>query len=188
MPLFGNTDAVASKPKWLSAADAANTFFVSLEEAQLEVNKAKGIRGAGWYLINERVTSDGETSYKTECLVAMSIQNAISGDDADDAIVGDVEFSITLQPVAVSVTAPAPTSFTVGTTDASATYVWQVKVGSAAYVGVVDTGVYSDASTATLAISDSTGLTGLAFRCITTNSAATASVTSKGVKLTVAAA
>lgn len=188
MALFGITDLDASKPKWLSAADKAKCFFVSLEEAQLEANRAKGIRGPGWYLINEKVTSDGQTSYQTECLVSMSILNAVSGDAADDAIVGDVEFGINLQPTAVSITAPAATSFTVGTTDGAATYQWQVKIGSAAYVNVINAGVYTGATLATLAISNSTGLNGNAYRCITTNAATTASATSKGAKLTVIAA
>lgn len=188
MPLFGNTDADASKPTWLQAADKANTYFVSVEEAQLEANKLKGIKGPGWYLIKEVVTSAGQTRYRSECLVSMSVLNAVQGDAPDDAIVGDVEFKITTQPLVSSVTAPAATSFTVATTDVSATYQWQIKVGSAAYANVTNTGVYTGATTATLAISDSTGLDGMAFRCITTNAAATASATSRGAKLNVVAA
>lgn len=188
MARYGKTDAVLSKPKWLSAADKAKCFFVSLEEAQLADTRAKGIRGPGWYLINEKVGADGQTRLKVECLVSLSVLNAAQGDGVDDAVVGDAAFKINLHPLAASVTAPAGATFTVGTTDVAATYVWQVKVGSAAYTAIASAGVYSGATTATLVISDATGLTGNIYRCITTNSTANASATSKGAKLTVSPA
>ena len=96
MPLWGKTDATGSKPKYLSTADKANAYFVSREEALLETNKAKGITGAGWWLIKEYKDSGGQSRYKAECLIAMSVANATSGDAADDAVVADVNVTITI--------------------------------------------------------------------------------------------
>lgn len=96
MPLWGKTDASGSKPKYLPASDVENAVFVSREEALLKTNKDKGILGAGWWLVKEIVGSDGNTRYKSECLVAMSVSNADSGDAADDAKVADVEITIAI--------------------------------------------------------------------------------------------
>jgi hypothetical protein len=184
MPLFGNIDNANSKPKWLSSAEKAETFFVSVEEAQLATNKAKGITGAGWYKLTSKVGADGTKRNFAECLVAMSILNVTSGDAADDAYVADAELAFTTQPSGANVTAPAASSFTVVVDpSAGATYQWQVKVG-AAYVNVTDAGVYTNATTATLNISDSTGLSGNKYRVVVTNAATTAVVTSKPATLT----
>lgn len=185
MPLFGNIDNANSKPKWLSSAEKAETFFVSVEEAQLATNKAKGITGAGWYKLTSKVGADGTKRNFAECLVAMSILNATSGDASDDAYVADAELAITTQPAGANVTAPAASSFTVVVDpSAGATYQWQVKVGAAAYVNVTNAGVYTNATTATLNISDSTGLSGNKYRVVVTNAATTAVVTSKPATLT----
>lgn len=187
MPLFGKLDNAGSKPKWLTTAQKAEVFFVSAEEAALATNKAKGITGAGWYKLTSKVTSDGVKRNFAECLVAMSIANAVSGDAADDAYVADADLAFTTQPSGANVTAPAAASFNVVVTPSSgATYQWQVKVGAAAYVNVTNAGVYSNATTATLNISDSTGLSGNKYRVVVTNAAGTATVTSKPATLTVA--
>ncbi len=186
MSLFGKTDANGSKPKWLSTSDKANTVFVSVEEAQLATNKAIGITGPGWYMFKTKTTADGNKRNFAECLVALSVANAVSGDAADDAIVADAELAFTLQPVSETVVAPAAVSFTVAVNpSAGATYQWQSKQGTNAYANVSNGGVYSNATTATLGISDSTGLSGLKFRCVVTNAAATAQVTSKPATLTI---
>lgn len=184
MQLFGKTDAAESKPKWLSAADKAKAFFVSVEEAKLATNKAKGILGPGWYLLNEKTDSAGNIRYSAECLVQISVLNAVSGDATDDAKVADAEFAFITSPVATTVIAPAAATF-IATAPAGATFKWQVKIGKTQYVDIVDAGVYSGSTTGTLAISDSTGLNGHIYRVIATNAAGTASVTSNGAKLTV---
>ena len=187
MPLFGKLDNAGSKPKWLTTAEKANTFFVSAEEAALATNKAKGITGAGWYRLTSKVTSDGVKREFAECLVAMTVANATSGDASDDAYVADAEFAFTAQPAGANVTAPAAASFTVAVTpSAGATYQWQVKVGAAAYVNVTNGGVYTNATTATLNISNSTGLSGNKYRLVATNAGGTATITSKPATLTVA--
>lgn len=132
MALWGKTDAEASKPKYLTTAEKAKTVFVSTEEAVLKTNKDKGILGAGWWLVNEYTDSSGETRYKAEHLVAMSIANAVSGDAADDAKVADVEVTIviTSQPsatVAFIDGQPLTLSVVATVTSGSLTYQWQRK-------------------------------------------------------------
>lgn len=188
MSLIGKTDAPGSKPKWLSAADKAVTFFVSTEEAKATVNKAKGITSPGWWKIVTRQDANGNNRVSAECLATMSslsALNATAGDAADDAVVGDVDFVITTQPTPVTVTAPAAASFSVVVSPSGGTYVWQVKVGNAAYSTVTNGGVYSTATTATLNISNSTGLGGNKYRCVATTAGGTATVTSKSAVLTV---
>jgi hypothetical protein len=135
MPLWGNTDATGSKPKYLSSADAAKAVFVSAEEAALTTNKSKGILGAGWWLVDEYKGSNGESRYKAELLVAMSVANATSGDAADDAIVADTEVSITIsvQPAnQTTVTGGATFGVTATSSTGSATYQWQKRASSTA--------------------------------------------------------
>lgn len=52
-------------------------------------------------------------------------------------------------------------------------------------MNIADAGVYSNSTTGTLSISDSTDLNGHIYRVIATNAAGTASVTSNGAKLSV---
>lgn len=136
MALWSNTDAANSKPTWLTAAQAAKCFFVSTEEAQVATNKARGITGAGWWLVDEYTDSAGNTRYKTECLVAMSVANATSGDAADDATVADAVYTITIgtQPANQNTSSGAATFTVVATTDGPAntlSYQWQLQSGGA---------------------------------------------------------
>lgn len=190
MALFGVTDAAPSKPKWLSAEDAAKAFFVSTEEALLASNQAKGIRGPGWYLVKTKDEAGGNQRTFVEQLVSLAAAtatNAKAGDATDDLVVADVEFAVTTQPASISRTAPAGATFSVVVSvPAGATYQWQQKTGSASYANIANGGVYSTATTATLNISNSTGLNGVKYRCVVTNAAGTAQVTSKGAELTVA--
>lgn len=131
MALWGKTDAEASIPKYLTDAEKAKAVFVSIEEAQKDVNKAKGLTNAGWWLVDEYTDSSGTPRYKVECLIAMSKTQAQAGDTlGDDAVVADAEVTITIsqQPgndyiwnghggVTFSVVASA-------TDDAELTYQW----------------------------------------------------------------
>lgn len=189
MSLYGVTDATESKPKWLSTEDAAKAFFVSTEEALLASNQAKGIRGPGWYLVKTKDEAGGTQRTFVEQLVSLAAAtatNAKAGDAADDLTVADVEFAVTTQPASVSVTAPAAASFTIlASVTAGTTYQWQQKTGAGAYANITNGGVYSTATTATLNISNSTGLNGVKYRCIATTAAGTAQVTTKAAELTV---
>lgn len=168
------------------AEDNSKIVFVDVAEAQKSTNRNKGIKTPGWTKVSSRVV-DGQVRYAAEVLVAMSVASATSGDAADDLIVADDNFAITTQPLAATVDAGDPASFVVVVNpSAGASYQWQVQTsGAGAYANVTDAGVYSGATTATLAISDVTGLNKNRYRVVALNAAGTASVTSKGAQLTV---
>lgn len=92
MALWGKTDADASEPKWLSADanntnrsnDKDNVYFVDLTEAAVASNRAKGIKGPGWWLYH---TSNGR--HYAECLIPMKVSASDAGDQADDSVVAD---------------------------------------------------------------------------------------------------
>lgn len=183
MPLWGKTDASGSKPKYLSAGDAANTVFVSAEEAVLKTNKDKGILGAGWWLVKEFTDADGKTRYKSEHLVAMTVANATSGDAADDTKVADVEVTITIsvQPAAqTTVSGEATFAVTASASSGTATYQWQKKLaGATRWVNV------SGATTDALAL---TGQTSAAnndqYRVVVGSDSGAVKVTSDAATLT----
>jgi len=184
MALWNKTDVSGSKPKYLSAADAAKTVFVSREEALLKTNKDKGITSAGWWLFKEHKDSSGKTRYKAECLVAMSVANAISGDDADDAIVADVEITITIaaQPTAqTSVTGAATFGVTASVNTGAVTYQWQRALAATPtrFANV------SAATSATLTLSGvAAGDTGNLYRVVLSSDSGAAKVNSTSAALT----
>lgn len=171
-------------------SDNADIVFFSREEAVLADNRLKGVKAGGWYQIKERLQADGTIRYMTENLVAMDVVNATSGDNpvSDDLVAADVEMSITTQPSASSVTAPAAASFTIVAAGTSPTYQWQIRTGGVgAYANLTAAGVYAGGVTAaTLNITNSTGLNGNQYRCVVSNAGATVKVTSNGARLTVA--
>lgn len=124
----GTGTAVAGKARF----DLSKIVFVSLEEAQLDSNKKKGIVGPGWHRINSYIDSDGNTRYKTECLAALGTSQVISQDALDDATVADTNPVITIgtQPAAQNTSSGAAT-FSVSATvsvvspAATITYQWQ---------------------------------------------------------------
>ena len=89
MALWSNTDAALSKPKFLSTAEKAATAGVSVEEAQVAANKAKGVAHAGWVINSTYTDAQGATRNKTEVLVAMGSMVQAGGDlVADDTTIG----------------------------------------------------------------------------------------------------
>lgn len=141
MPLWNKTDAEGSKPKFLNTDDKAKAVFVSTEEAQLTTNKSKGVTGAGWWLLNEYKDSEGLTRYKAECLVALAVATASSGDAADDAKVSDTEIVITItgQPAPRTASGGSATFTATATVNTgTVTYQWQKKeVGATRWNNVV---------------------------------------------------
>ena len=187
MALWGKTDATISIPKYLTAADKAKSVFVSTEEALLATNKAKGITGAGWWLLNEYTDAQGTTRYKTECLVAMAVATATSGDAADDAKVSDVEITLAIgtQPTAQTAVAGAATFAVVATANTgTVTYQWQKRESTGTRWNNV-----SGATSTSLAL---TGLTNAAdngdqYRVVLGSTSGAKKVTSNAAVLTVAA-
>ena len=199
MALYGNTDSNANKTKVeatrgngpASASSDMTVVFVDATEADLAENKARGVTGPGWWNFHT-YTQSGVTRTKAECLAVISNPEANSAESqSDDAIAADRGITIGTQPANASVTAPAAASFAVvatlrGATGGTATFQWQLSTDSGAnFANVSNGGVYSDATTATLAISNSTGLDGNQYRCVVSATGA-ADVTSSAATLTVA--
>lgn len=89
MALWSNVDNANSKPKNLSNAEKALTAGVSLEEAQVAANKAKGVAHAGWVRNVTYTDAQGSVRNKTEVLVAMGSMVQAGGDlVADDTTIG----------------------------------------------------------------------------------------------------
>ena len=143
MSLWSNTDAEVSRPKFINLSNypaGTQLIFVDESEAGNPVNQSKGIKGPGWHLYREYTDSDGQTRYKSELVVAMSIPAVVSGDSADDTTVPDVAVVITIgtQPSNQSTVAGGAT-FTVAATispTGTLAYQWQRKVGTSAWANV----------------------------------------------------
>lgn len=89
MALWSNTDAAPSKPKYLTTAEKTATAGVSVEEAGVTANKAKGVAHAGWVQYSTYTDAQGATRHKSEVLVAMGSMVQAGGDlVADDTTVG----------------------------------------------------------------------------------------------------
>lgn len=89
MALWSNTDEENSKPKNLSNAEKALTAGVSVEEAQVAANKAKGVAHSGWVRNVTYTDAQGSVRNKTEVLVAMGSMLQAGGDlVADDTTIG----------------------------------------------------------------------------------------------------
>lgn len=184
MALWSNTDAAASKPKYLNEADKAATLGVDVSEAQTADNTAKGLNTPGWVKYTTYVDANGNTRNKSEVLVAMS---SLTGDN--DTVDPDPVITIGTQPLAASVTAPAPATFTVvasATRGATLSYQWQVQQeGTGTWADIADATLASYTTGAT-ATGDGAGATdGDNYRVIVSATGATP-VTSTAVALTVA--
>lgn len=118
-----------------------------------------------------RISPNGITFTNGTNVVAIPIQEAWNL----AVNYGDVGLSyapyIDLQPSASSVTHPAAAAFQIHAVSAelAVTYKWQNSTGGA-FSNMTDGGVYSNTSTNTLNISNSTGLTNNNFRCQAVNS------------------
>ena len=97
--------------------------------------------------------------------------------------------TIGTQPDPASVTAPAGATFTVAATTNDGgplSYQWQLSTDAgSSYANITDGGVYSGATTATLTISDSTGLDDNRYRVQIASTGGSPAVTSDAVALTV---
>lgn len=123
MALWSNTDADASKPKYLNTADKAATNGVSVVEAKQAANIAKGINTPGWVKSTTYTDAQGNTRNKSEVLVAFS---SMTGDSATDTLAP--ELTITVQPADATAVAGETEAFSVTATrtgTGTITYQWQ---------------------------------------------------------------
>lgn len=191
MPLWGKTDATPSIPKFLSAADAANAFFVDATEAAQPENIARGINGPGWWLFTTYTGSGGVVRRKAECLVPMFVTAADAGDRADDTVLVDRTLAITTQPASQTVVEPATATFSVVATvspTTTITYQWQKAESDAPTVWTNIVGATSASYTTDVtAVAAGAGDTnGDKYRVVVSSSGAT-SITSSAATLTVTA-
>lgn len=185
MALWGKTDATLSRPKWVNLSNypaGTQLVFVDLTEAQVASNRTKGIDGPGWWLHREYTDSNGQIRYKSELLVTIQETAANAGDAVDDLFVPDVTTTIAIssQPTnQTSVLGEATFAVTAALTPAgTATYQWQVKVGTAGWADV------SAATGASLALTGVVaGDTGKQYRVVV-GGAGSKKVTSNAATLT----
>jgi hypothetical protein len=154
----GATITGQDTPKYLLPADGANTFGVDSTEAIATT------KDAGWVLRNTYTDVHSIVRDKREVLVAAS---SFTG-DAEDVVYPDVTITINTQPLNSSANTGDAVSFTVvaSTLPAGVTlnFRWQESDGANAFVNLTDAGVYANTNTATLDISDNTGLDDYVYR------------------------
>ena len=182
------TSPGTSDPGVLGKHVSGNVYGVSIPSA----DNTPGVAQQGWVWKNAL----RKTRIQYETLVAMSVPPTESL--LTETLFPDATILITTQPSSVTSQAPAATSFTVvattnplvGPTPTGLyvlSYQWQISTDNGVtWNNQANSGVYSNATTATLNISASTGLTGNQYRCVLTLPYSTApSVTTIPAILTV---
>jgi len=180
MALWNNTDAEASKPKYLNEADKAATLGLDVAEAQEGDNIEIGLTTPGWVKYTTYVDSGGQTRHKSEVLVAMS---SITGDN--DELEPNPTVSIDVQPENVSVETPEDAEFSVvASTDndpTELTYQWQVSTDGLVWTDVDG----AESATLTVVSDDDEYVDGNEFRVVVTATVGGDSETSDAATLTV---
>lgn len=77
MAQWGKTDTAADAPNYEVQDEM---FFVDIEEAGVEANRAKGLKTAGWNKYTTYVDANGDTRHKVENIVAMKVAAVDAGD------------------------------------------------------------------------------------------------------------
>ena len=199
MSLYGSDDSNANKTKaGIGVAASSNTktiVFIDDTEAQLAVNKNKGLSGPGWWAVDTYTDCHGKTRFKTEHLVNICGPEANASEtQADDTAAADVleVITITGQPANSTSSSEAGTFAVTVSVNQSGTpaYVWQRQTAAGGNwtnivggAGGLDTGVtYTNFTTATLAYAGvgDDSLDGYKYRCKITTSKGAAEVTTNG--------
>lgn len=178
----GSGRAVIAKEK-----PTANETTVELKDIlgadRAEVAATPGLAAPGWV---HRRTLQGQSGERVifETLVAMKTPPT---EGSDDTLLPDGVVEITVQPLDSEETTGSAASFdvtAVGIPTAALTYQWQLSTDDGDnWANITDAGVYSGATTDTLAISDNTGLDGNLYRCVVSATGYT-SATSEAALLT----
>lgn len=197
MSLYGRTDSNENLDKAALALGCAysseyDILFVSEAEAQLTVNKARGIIGPGYWAYLTYTDADGNTRHKSELIVALANADGTET-QSDDTVLADLDSTISIgtQPADQTEAEGDPAAFTVAATatSGSVVYLWQRKSGASGrwtnITSTLDGSVYSDFTTDTLLISDVTGLDGYEYRVKLTSTAGAVEVISEAASLTV---
>ena len=196
MSLYGRTDSNANKTKVeYTLGNGPGTVtktvvFVDETEAALHENTSRGIDGPGWWAYSTYVTAEGDTKHRSEKLVALSNADTNANEtQSDDTVAADVAsaVTITVQPASAT-TSSGAASFTLTTTTTGTpgtlTYQWQYQTASQTtkWTNVTNTGIYSGATTNTLAVAGVTDTTydGYKYRVKITSAGGTEEVISNG--------
>lgn len=194
MSLYGRTDSNANKTKAgigiASSSITPTVVFVDETEAALNENRTRGIDGPGWWSYYSYTDADGATRHKAEKLVALSNPDTNANEtQSDDTIAADVASAVTItgQPASAT-TVDGAASFTLTTTTTGTpgtlTYQWQYQTPSQTtrWTNVTNTGIYSGATTNTLAVAGVTNTTydGYKYRVKITSAGGTEEVISNG--------
>lgn len=182
---------------WLAEFDTApdTIYFVDATEASLTENKNRGLTSPGWWRYFEYTTEQGDTRYKTECLV--TIAEPIAGDDnVDDPRVGDADNTITIsvQPanrtgVATPYTNVSAFSVTASVTNSGTlSYQWQYQTATGTKWTNCTNAVFTTPTAAALGLSAAAKATydGYKFRVKITSSNGAPEVISNSATLTYA--
>lgn len=96
MPLWKKTDDLDGAPTFLSEDQKDTTYLVDETEAQVESNRAKGIKTPGWVDYRTYTAADGSVRHKVWTRVAMKVPAVEAGDEGlsgntaiEDATVAD---------------------------------------------------------------------------------------------------
>lgn len=180
MSLWNNTDEAGSKPKFLNVADAAETFGVSIDEAQNVTNRAKGIKTPGWVKTFSYTDAQGNVRNKTETLVAFG--GTMTGDV--DVLPPAATITISAQPQSVSVVEGLTALFSVTATASAGvlSYQWEKQeAGAGEWTPIVGATSATYETAATVLADDDTD----AYRVVVSGSLSAAPVTSDAAVLTV---
>jgi hypothetical protein len=188
--------SVSSHPSSATVCAGSNTSFSVTATGtsttyQWQVNTGSGysnISNTGVYSTATTVTlnitgaTTGMNGYLYRCVVSGTCTPAATS-NAATLSVNSVP-SVTLHPSSASACSGSNTSFTVAASGTSLTYQWQENSGSG-YNNISNTGVYSDATTATLSITGASGsMNAYQYRCVVSG-ACTPQATSNAATLTV---
>lgn len=182
-------------------------YFIDADEAAQPENKARGLKGPGWWLYRAWTNADGSLAQHSECLVAMTAYTgatgfgtyqAQTGDAADDTVLVDATVTITSQPAATATAVAGAAIATLASVTATITgagtltYQWQQSVnGGVSYSNINPAGgVFTGATSATLGVNS--GMTDTSstwnnakFRCVVGASTGNTDKTSTALTLTV---
>ena len=182
----GENYTLSEKPSGMIKANSVGGFaseqVYGVDENEMAANNdVEGAAHAGWV----HVRTNGSRKI-VETLVAMS-KNGITG-DAEDVVFEDFRIAITTQPASRSDAAGTAVTFavvsTITGTGGTQTFQWGLSTdGGSTFSNISNGGVYSGATTATLAISDNTGLDTNQYRVVISATGAD-SVTSAAATLT----
>ncbi|HEY6064155.1 MAG TPA: M36 family metallopeptidase, partial [Chitinophagaceae bacterium] len=182
--------AITSQPTDATiCAGSSNTFCVTAVGTNLTYQWQAAPTCAGpWTNVaggtSSCLTVTGVISFSYRCMViGTACGNAVTSNCATLTVINPV--TITSQPSDAQLCSGNNTSFSVTATGTGLIYQWQVNTG-AGFTNVVNGGVYSNATTATLTITGATtGMNGYQYRCNLSNATCTTPIPTNTVVLTV---